>query len=315
MAGHNSALLRRRAVAVLPWVNNEAPEWFTAYAYALPALLLTLLLFAYPLAHSLWMSLHNVNLAGQLQEFVGLDNYVNVLTDDLFLPALWRTVRFSLGIIVGTVLLSIAFAMSLNDPFPGRAVFRSIMILPWSVSQVMLALTFGWIFNSTYGPLNGLLLDWGLITDYRSWFAEGTTVLNILSFAVAWNLVPFATLLLTGALQTVPEDLHKAARIDGAGAISRFLYVTLPAIKDTVLVVIVLATLNAFLTFAPIMILTGGGPGKDTTLLSWWGYEVGFREFRLGEAAAIFYTMTVILAAIAIVAVIVLGRRPQDSRT
>jgi ABC-type sugar transport system permease subunit len=77
----------------------------------------------------------------------------------------------------------------------------------------------------------------------------------------------------------------------------------------------VLATLNAFLTFAPIMILTGGGPGKDTTLLSWWGYEVGFREFRLGEAAAIFYTMTVILAAIAIVAVIVLGRRPQDSRT
>lgn len=315
MVDDNTALNRRRAGARLPWTNNEAPEWLTAYAYALPALGLTILLFAYPLAHSLWMSLHSVDLAGRLQDFVGLDNYVTVLTDDLFLPALWRTVRFSLAIIVGTVLLSIMFALSLNDPFPGRAVFRSIMILPWSVSQVMLALTFGWIFNSTYGPLNGLLLEWGLVTDYRSWFADGTTVLNILSFAVAWNLVPFATLLFTGALQTVPDDLHKAARIDGAGAVARFLYVTLPAIKDTVLVVIVLATLNAFLTFAPIMILTGGGPGSDTTLLSWWGYEVGFRKFRLGEAAAIFYLMTVVLAAIAIATVIVLGRRPQDAQT
>ena len=313
---HNTADMGRRSiVARLPWAGNEAPEWLTAYTYALPALGLTVLLFAYPLAHSLWMSLHSVDMAGRLQDFVGLDNYVTVVTDDLFVPALWRTVRFAIAIIVGTVLLSITFAMSLNDPFPGRALLRSIMILPWSVSQVMLALTFGWIFNSTYGPLNGLLLEWGLVTDYRSWFADGATVLNILSFAVAWNLVPFATLLFTGALQTVPDDLHRAARIDGAGAVARFFYVTLPAIKDTVLVVIVLANLNAFLTFAPIMILTGGGPGSETTLLSWWGYEVGFREFRLGEAAAIFYLMTVVLAAIAVATVIVLGRRPQDAQT
>jgi ABC-type sugar transport system permease subunit len=315
MVDHSTAPARRRPRGRLPWAGNEAPEWLTAYAYALPAVGLTIVLFAYPLAHSLWMSLHSVDLAGQLQGFVGLDNYATVIGDDLFLPSLWRTVRFALAIIVGTVLLSITFAMSLNDPFPGRAALRSIMILPWSVSQVMLALTFGWIFNSTYGPLNGLLLEWGLAADYRSWFADGTTVLNILSFAVAWNLVPFATLLFTGALQSVPEDLHKAARIDGAGAIARFLHVTLPAIKDTVLVVIVLATLNAFLTFAPIMILTGGGPGSETTLLSWWGYEVGFRDFRLGEAAAIFYLMTLILAAIAVVTIIILGRRPQDAQT
>ena len=126
---------------------------------------------------------------------------------------------------------------------------------------------------------------------------------------MVWSLVPFATLLFLGALQTVPEELERAARVDGAGPVRRFLLVKLPWIRETVLIVVIIAALNGFLAFSPIYILTGGGPGTETYLLSWWGYQVGFTELDLGRSAAIFYVMTLLIAALAFVTVAGLGRR------
>jgi ABC-type sugar transport system permease subunit len=197
----------------------------------------------------------------------------------------------------------------LTDQFRGRSLFRAVLILPWCLSQTMLALTFGWIFNSTFGPLNGLLFDLGFLDSYVAWFASGQTVLYIIAFGLVWSLTPFAALLFLGALQTVPEELERAARVDGAGVVRRFLLIKLPWIRDTVLIVVVIAALNGFLTFAPIYILTGGGPGTDTYLLSWWGYKVGFMDLDLGKSAAIFYFMTVLIAILAVVTVTALGRR------
>ncbi len=291
---------------------REWPETAFAYTLAFPALVLTVALLAYPLAYSFWVSLHEVTLGARGDwKWVGLDNYVDVVQSPLFWPSLLRTLYFSAIVVVGTIVLGMVFALVLTEEFRGRGLLRSLLILPWSLSQITLALTFGWIFNSTFGPLNGLLLDAGIIDRYIAWFATGRNALNIMAIAFVWSLVPFASLLFLGALQTVPEDLLKAARVDGAGPIRRFFEVTLPWIRDTVIVVFVIALLNAFLAFALIYVLTGGGPGTQTTVLAWWGYTTAFRDLDLGEGAAIFYIMTAMVLAISVVAVTALARRER----
>ncbi|GLY73906.1 ABC transporter permease [Actinoallomurus iriomotensis] len=284
-------------------------------AMAMPALLVTVALLAYPLVYSFWVSLHEQTLGSRRPaKWVGIDNYTSVVTDPTFFPSLTRTVLFAVAVVAGTLLLGMTFALALNQEFPGRSIVRGVLILPWSLSQITLALTFGWIFNSTFGPLNGALFDAGLIDKYVAWFASGRVALIVMAVAFIWSLVPFATLLLLGALQTVPEDLHKAARIDGAGPVRRFFFVTLPWIRDTVLVVAVLALINAFLAFALIYILTGGGPGTETTLLSWWGYTTAFRDLDLGRGAAIFYLMTLAMVILASLTAFAISGRGRQRR-
>ena len=281
----------------------------------LPALLVTLVLLGYPLVYSFWVSLHQVTLGSPNWRFVGIDNYVSILRDPLFWPSMGRTLTFALITTVFTTVVGLAAALLLTDNFRGRSLFRALLILPWALSQTMLALTFGWIFNSTFGPLNGLLFDLGVIDDYIAWFASGQAVLNIIAAGIVWSLTPFAALLFLGALQTVPEELERAARVDGAGPVRRFLLVKVPWIRETVLIVVIISALNGFLTFSPIYILTGGGPGTDTYLLSWWGYRVGFLDLDLGRSAAIFYVMTLLVAILALVTVFALGQAARSVTT
>jgi ABC-type sugar transport system permease subunit len=288
--------------------QRELPDSVFAYGLALPSLLVTLALLGYPLVYSFWVSLHEVNFGGTEWKFVWFDNYTAAVTNDLFGPSTVRTLLFATVVTVLTTVLGFAFAVVLSEDFPGRNVLRGLMILPWALSQIMLALTFGWIFNSTYGPLNGLLFDLGIIDEYVAWFAKGETILFIMALAFVWSLVPFATLLFLGALQTVPEDLLKAARVDGANAFQRLVLVTLPWIRETILIVVVLAALNGFLAFGLIFVLTGGGPGTDTTLLAWWGYTAAFRDLELGLGSAIFYLMTLMVLALSVLTVVALGR-------
>jgi multiple sugar transport system permease protein len=285
------------------------PDMGFGWLMTLPAVLLTLALLAYPLLYSAWVSLHEVALGTRVAwPWVGFDNYRSVFEDPLFWPTVIRTLAFSAVVIAGTIVLAMAFALLLTEDFRGRGILRAMLILPWSLSQITLALTFGWIFNSTFGPLNGLLYDLHIIDHYVAWFATGTSALAIIALALVWGLVPFASLLFLGALQTVPEDLHRAARVDGAGPVRRFFAITLPWIGDTVVVVVVIATLNAFLAFALIYVLTGGGPGTETTVLAWWGYKTAFQDLDLGRGAAIFYVMTLIVAALAALTMLGLSR-------
>ena len=289
--------------------RGEIPESLFGLSLASPAIVVTLALLAYPLVYSLWVSLHKVTLGNDNWKWVGLDNYTSILRDPLFLPSLGRTLTFALIVTVLTTIVGLAVALILTENFRGRAIFRTLLILPWALSQTMLALTFGWIFNSTFGPLNGLLFDLGLINEYIAWFASGQSVLNIIAMGLVWSLVPFAALLFLGALQTVPEELERAARVDGAGPIRRFLLIKVPWIRETLLIVVIISALNGFLTFSPIYILTGGGPGTETYLLSWWGYRTGFLDLDLGRSAAIFYVMTMLIAVLALATVAGLGRR------
>jgi ABC-type sugar transport system permease subunit len=269
-----------------------------ASALTLPAIILTLAVLGYPLVYSFWLSLHDVSLAGGPSTWVGFDNYKDAIESPLFWPAAWRTIWFTAIVTVLTTVFAFLFALALNRDFPGRNLLRGLMILPWALSQIMLALTFGWIYNSSYGPLNGFLYDTGIINDYVTWFGSGTDVLLLMSLALVWSLAPFGTLLYLGALQTVPDVLHRAARVDGASWFQRMRLITLPWTRGTTLVVVVLAAVNGFISFGPIYLLTGGGPGTETTVLSWLGYTAAFRDFEVGLGAAIFYLMTLMVLAI-----------------
>jgi ABC-type sugar transport system permease subunit len=310
-----SGIPGRAAASVPPprrrrrWSRYVPDAWFGA-GMAAPALAVTLALIAYPLGYSLWVSLHEVTFGSTGGwRWVGLQNFVDVVNDPLFWPSMRRTLLVAAGITVLTPAIGLVFALALNRDFRGRTVLRGILILPWSLSQVLVALMVGWIFDSTFGPLNGALKSLGLIDQYVTFFASGSTVLMVIVLAMVWSIVPYATLLFLAALQTVPEDLNKAACVDGAGALRRFVLVTLPALRETLLVVVILASLTGFLVFAPIYILTGGGPGTDTTLMSWWGYSAGFRDLDLGKSAAIFYVMTMLIAIVALLTTLALGRR------
>jgi ABC-type sugar transport system permease subunit len=291
---------------------RQLPDSAFAYMLAMPALVVSLALLAYPLGYSFWVSLHAVTLgATGSWKWVGLSNYREAINGPLFWPAVKRTLQFSIVVVLLTTVLGMLIALVLNEPFRGRGILRAMLILPWSLSQITLALTFGWIFNSTFGPLNGALYDLGIIHQYVAWFASGGVALNVMAVALVWGLVPFATLLYLGALQTVPEELLKAGRVDGAGPVRRFFLITLPWIRETVVVVIVVAALNAFLSFGLIYILTSGGPGTETTVLSWWGYTTAFQDLDLGQGAAIFYLMTLMILGLSFLTILTLGRKPR----
>lgn len=289
--------------------DTEISEGLFAYALLAAPLLIVGLVFLYPLVYSFWLSLHRVDLFRRTTEFVGLGNYIEALRDPVLAVVIRNTAHFAGFTIVGTVVFGLGVALLLNESFFGRGFARTILMLPWSLSQVVLALLFGWIYNGSFGALNGLLLSLGLIDTYIGWLATGTRAMNLLVIAFLWHVIPLSALLFLSAIQTVPEDLYKSAKVDGANVFKRFWYVTLPWLRPTFSIVLVLSTLNGLLAFTLIYILTAGGPGRATMVLAYWGYDIAFQSLNLGTGAAIFYLLTLVASAFALLYARVFGNR------
>ncbi len=288
------------------WRHSDVPA---ATSFLLPSLIGLGVTLAYPLGYAFWLSLNQTNLVGRDWHFVGLHNYEAAFRDPLFGNSLECTLFFGALVLVGTVGLGLVFGLILNTDFPGRAVVRGMMIVPWSMSSVLVALTFGWIYNSNFGYLNGLLLQLHVINSPVQWFSNGWRILALMAVAAVWTAAPFAGLLYCGALQNVPDELKKAATVDGANALQRFRSVTLPWIRTTSFVVAVIATLSGFSVFALVLILTGGGPGYETNVLPWWGYTTAFYYFNWGEASAIFFIIGLLTMIITCAWYLLLVRR------
>ena len=169
---------------------------------------------------------------------------------------------------------------------------RSLLLIPWSISRVVVGLLWQGILDFEFGALNGLLYNVGLVDRYIAFFKHGFSALNVLVSVYMWNQAPFATLLFLASMQSIPIELYMAAEADGAGYWQRLRYVTLPAIKPIVFLVLVLSTVNGFLMLDLIYILTMGGPGYDTTTISWLGFLTAFTFFKFGPGTATLYTLT-----------------------
>jgi multiple sugar transport system permease protein len=300
------AVVTRRRVG---WLSERLPIVLT-----LPTLAAVFLVIGIPLIYSLVLSLHRINILTQRWVFVGIENYTDILPDADFIAAFGRTAAFALITVCGGLVLGMAMALVLNMRLPLRSLLRSVVLIPWAMSPVAVGILWGWFFNGDFGTLNAVLLDLGVIRHNAYWFGSGTVAFLFVALVHIWNQAPLTSLLLLAGLQSMPENLHRAARIDGAGPVRRFFRITLPWLRPMLLLVLILTSINSIMAFDLFWTMTRGGPGSATTVFSWMGYAYAFQFFRFGEGAAILYVLTItclILAAVYLFLLFSTGSRPR----
>jgi len=269
-----------------------------AWVLLAPMLLVMLLLTAWPLLRTIWLSFTDAALigSGETPAWIGLENYLYALSDPDFRASIWRTLYFTLVSVTVEGIIGVLVALLLNQKFIGRNVLRVLVILPWALPTIVNAMMWRLNFNPDYGSINALLSQLGIIDGYRSWLGSPEAALNAVMFADIWKNYPLVTLLVLAALQSIPEDLFEAARLDGASAWRRFRAITFPAIVAPLGVALVLRTIDAFKIFDIIYVMTRGGPVDSTKTLSFFVYQESFSYLRAGSGAAYAILMTLMCA-------------------
>lgn len=275
--------------------------WQTArfpFAWIGGPLILVLLLIVLPVGHVLWTSLHSAHFLFPDQlDWAGLANYRRVLGSSYFLTTLRNSLTFtavSAPVVVG---LGLLVALLLHQRFVGRAVVRSVVLLPWVLPGAISAVLWIWVFNPSWGILNTVLRDLGLISSSIPWLSDGDLAFAAVSVAHVWTQVPFSVVLFMAALSTIDPELIEAAKVDGANALRRFQHVTLPAIKAMLVLLLVYNALVAFTTYDVVYAMTGGGPGTATSLLSFQIWRESFSMYDFGAGAAVAFIVVAFSAA------------------
>ncbi|MBV9538047.1 MAG: sugar ABC transporter permease [Acidisphaera sp.] len=262
-----------------------------------PSLLLAVAVILYPFAIIVRLSLANVSPFGQIRGFVGAANYAAVLHDAIFYGALWRTLVWTACVVGGTVLVSLPVALVLQQDFHGRALARTIVMLPWAMSLAMAAILWEWSFNADYGTVNGMLRSLGAIASPVQWMARAETAFPVEIGIGILVSIPFTSTIFQGGLSSMPPDIYEAARIDGASGPQQFRYLTWPLLQPFVSIAIVLNVIYVFNSFPIIWVMTQGGPDNGTHILVTYAYELAFRLGRPGPAAAVSVLMLAMVFA------------------
>ena len=275
--------------------SGELSERALGVAMLAPMVLVLLLVVAYPLADSLWLSLHRINLAHpeQGQPFIGLGNYLYAFRQPAFWSALHRTFYFTLLSVALELALGLLFAVLLNERFRGNLGARLAMIFPWALLTVSNGVLWAWILNPTYGVFNATLVGVGLLDAPKPWLSDTFWTMNMIILADAWKTLPNMTLLLLAGLQPISADLYEAAEVDGATRWQKFTGITLPLLRPVILVAVALRTIGAFKVFDIIYVLTGnGGPANSTKVIAFYDYDQAFHYLFFGYGAAISWLIT-----------------------
>jgi multiple sugar transport system permease protein len=281
-----------------------------ALLFLMPLAAVLLAVAVFPILYSFYVSLFSLKLTRpDRMPFVGLDNYVAVLSDPQFWHAVERTVYFSVLSVAAIAVLALLVALLLNQEFPGRRALGAILLVPWAIPYVANALMWKWIYDSNYGALNGLLYQLDFINSYMVWLGDADKTLPLIANAFVWKEVPLAAILLLVGLKTIPPDLHAAAKVDGANAVRRFFHITLPQLTSAFSLVIVYETMMAIRHFDLFFILTEGGPGNASHVVAWRIYVETFRSLSFGTGAAMAYVLALATLALAYVIIRTLARR------
>ena len=286
---------------------------FAPYALVLPGFLLGAFIIVWPLYQLGIISVSEVNRFGQLRGLAGPENYLAVFADPDFIGALWRTLIWTLGIVIGALLVSFPVAMILHQDFYGRGIARVIVMLPWAVSITMTAIVWRWALNGESGMLNSGLRNLGILDSNVQWLAQAATAFPVQILIGILVTIPFTTTIFLGGLSAIPEDLYEAARLEGSSPWQTFRKITLPLMQPFVNIAVVLNTIYVFNSFPIIWATTQGGPANSTDILVTYLYKLGFRFGKLGEAAALSLMMFALLLAFTLLYVY-LASREQEAR-
>jgi multiple sugar transport system permease protein/N,N'-diacetylchitobiose transport system permease protein len=294
---------------MMPKRNSETTF---AYAIASPALLIVAGVVLLPLATTLVYSLLNLQLTSVSRgHFVGLANYKDILSSREFWAALGRTAYFTVASTALETVLGLFIALLLNESFPGVRFLRSVVILPWAIPTIVNGSLWKWIYNGEYGIMNALFLKLGLIGEYRSWLSDPFAAMNLVVVADAWKMTPLAAIFFLAALQSVNRATYEAATVDGAGVLRRFFSLTLPYMTPTILVVLVMRTVEKFKAFDVFYMITRGGPANGTKVLMYETYLKAFTNLDYSGASTYGYLFVIIIASLTAVYIKAL-RKSED---
>lgn len=275
-----------------------------AFAWGLlaPCLFFVALFAFYPITRSMFLSLYRIilSLPGLGDPFVGLDNYLRLAQDPEAMLALANTCLFVLASTLLELGFGLVIALLMDQAVRGRSLLRAALLIPWAIPTVVTSQMWRFIMSDNYGLLN-LALFGGDVAAYRAWLADPFWALAAVILADVWKTSSFAGLIILAGLQTIPAELHEAARIDGAGALRRFLHVTLPALRPALALALLFRTMDAFRVFDLVFVMTQGGPGNATNVLQFYGYQKMFAEGFLGYGAAVAVLVFALVMAVSLV--------------
>ncbi|MCY7783819.1 MULTISPECIES: carbohydrate ABC transporter permease [unclassified Bacillus (in: firmicutes)] len=272
------------------------------YLFLVPALVF--LLFVYiPIFENVFLSLFQWSSFSPEKTFIGLNNYVELFHDPVFYQALTNNVLYAVISIVCQVFGGLILAAVLEDKLVRKwsPFFRTVFFLPVVISMTVIALLFDFIYNPETGLLNQLLQAIGLDQLTRAWLGDDSTAMLSVIFVSQWQSVGYIAMLYIVSIQKIPDELYEAARLDGAGKIQQFFHITVPQTKEMSFVAVVMTLTGAFTVFNEPYILTGGGPGNASEVLSTFLYKSAFTKDMMGYASAIATVVLIITLALSLI--------------
>lgn len=283
-----------------------------ALAFVAPALLFLAAILVWPLFSAFLLSLQNVRGVGTSGQWVGFENYRFIVTSGAFWDSAGLSLIWVLANAVVQTALALAAALILHQKFPGARIARTWIILTWIVPTVVVVMIWRWLFSTSGGMINPILVQTGLIDGPVGFFSTPETAFATLVFINSWRWFPFIALMMLAGLTRIPSDLYEAARIDGAGPVRRFTRITWPLLAPTLTVLLIIGTLLSFNVFDIVWLMTQGGPAGGTRTLPVLIYETAFRSYRMSEAATIAVLSTLLLMAFAVLATRSLARAGDE---
>jgi multiple sugar transport system permease protein len=301
----------RRRGSPRTWLSHpRTREALTAYLFLAPFLILFVVFVLRSIVYAGYMSTFDWRILSPVQTNVGLANYNELFNDDVWWEALRNTFVFALYTVSLTVVVSLGIALILHTRPRGATVFRSIFYAPAVLSVGVVAICWLWLMNTDFGVINYGLRSIGL--PPVNWTGDPNVVLLTLSIVTVWWGFGFPMLVMLAGLQNIPEALNEAARLDGANRFQVFFNITLPLLRPTLLFVTVTGFIAQFQVFGqPYFMTNSGGPGRSSYTAILYLYDAAWEAFRMGYAAAVAFTLTVILVAITLVQFVLIGRRSE----
>src|SRR3569832_2126803 len=278
----------RKSVAARTTLAHKVWQHRADYAYVLPAIIVMLIVIGYPIYYTIDLSFFKTPPGLQLKDkiFIGLDNNTSILTSEVFWKVTLNTLIWTVLSTILSFAMGYAAALALHRDFIGRGTIRAILIIPWVISAVAASYIWKWIYHTEFGVIGVVLMQLHLVDRPPTFIDSVNTVLPSLIVVNIWREFPFAMIMMTAGLQTVPDQLLRAAKVDGANAWQRFWHVTFPHLSNVSTVTILLLAVANFNSFIIPWIMTGGGPANSSHIWITHIYELAFGRQRWGVASA-----------------------------
>ena len=272
------------------------------YVLIIPALVVIVCISVFPFITTVHYSLHTIklNVPHLGRPYVGFENYIRLLNSSRFIYDFKITLFFASAVVVAQLLFGLAIALVINKEFKGRGIVRATVLAPWAIALVIVAQFWKWMYNAVFGVANALFLLLGVIDKPVDWLgASASLAISSVIVAELWRNTPFMAIVILAGLQSIPGELYEAAKIDGAGALQRFRYVTFPMLSKLIAITVMFSTIVTFANFDIVWILTHGGPRYTTHMFGTYAFNIGIETGHLPRGAAIALFMFPVLGVAA----------------